>query len=158
MLRPSLAGKLKMKSILGINISIFWMLQWLHCWIYCSHHRCQTLTQTHDSSYSCHPRQEDTSWPSTLVTQNSLPSVRCTQPKKPCRRSDSGQCTSQCSMAELPAKAEHLLLQTLLELPAQLLQCCCGAAGSALWIQRGTVHQASSNPLCYQCKGQGTLC
>lgn len=131
------------------------MLQWLHCWIYCSHHCCQAPTQTHDSSYSCHPHQEDTSWPSTLVTQNSLPSVRCTQPKL-CRRSDSAQCTSQCSVAELPAKTEHLLLQTLLELPSWHLQCCCGTAGSALWIHHGTVHQASKNPVLPVLKGKGS--
>lgn len=54
------------------------------------------------------------------------------------------QCTSLLFHGR--AKAEHLLLQILLELPAQHLQCCCGTAGSALWILHGTSTPGQPHP------------
>lgn len=154
MLCPSLAGKLKRKSILGINISIFWMLQWLYCWIYCSHHLCQTPTQTHDSSYSCHPHQEDTSWPSPLVTLNSLPSVRCTCPKKPCRRCDSAHLCYSMAELKLSISCCRFCWSCLLN----TFSAAVGLQGLPCESFMEQVHQASHTPVETSMKRQGILC
>lgn len=55
-----------------------------------------------------------------------------------------------CSMAELPAKAEHLLLQILLELLLDTFSAAVGLQALPCESFMEQVHQTSNNPLCYQ--------